>query len=445
MDVKALSSMLSQQIKSDIKVSSKTDENIETEFGQLLQTFVGKINDLPVEQENLLATNVGSIWLQLLLTPFNQKLGELAPDLPVSLNAGEKEEGKNEEIVSVSLTEIMAALQPLISQSNMPLLSLPDGSSDEIIDFDVAVANEINNLNTSSFLGGLTVVPQVEDMPVSYNENEAEQQPLSTANTLFSEILGVANPENKSGNQLQTRGGPVGSFQVTQMSNTLQPSEDIVTNVTPTIVDGVESSQNYQLSHNIVLVPDEVPSQSHTSPPTELPTMIPQPMTSPPIVPLSGSQLVNAESIPTVRLPDIPALHQITDSIGILTQPGQTEVRLHLQPETLGHLLVQLHIADGNVAVRMFAETPQAQALIQEHLNQLKLAFANQGLQIDGLSVTVGQNNSAFDMLGQRSNNGSNGTNSHQPYFSFDEIEETSESRRTTNMWGILRVVDYQV
>lgn len=127
----------------------------------------------------------------------------------------------------------------------------------------------------------------------------------------------------------------------------------------------------------------------------------PSPLAGQPTAPsLTATPSLTVEA-PAVRatpnLPDVPALHQIVNAVKLITHQGETEVRLHLQPESLGRVLVQLHTAGNDVSIRLWAETGHAQALIQDHLPQLKAALAAQGLQVEGLFVAVGGDPSAFE------------------------------------------------
>ena len=446
MNIKAFSSLLDQQPPINNKGSSKTGESIDSEFGQLLQALAATTPEQADQQEDLLTANAGAIWLQLLLTPFGQQLNEQlpTPDLALSLNNGEQEEGSAKEMISVSLTEIMAALQPLIGQSNTPLLPQPNGSLDETVHFSLAVTNETNKANTLLLPGLLTTIPQVKDVSVSPDETG---QPLNTIDTLLtqSQPEDVATGNTAAAPSLQSQKDVTGNLQTARIVDLSTTPNVAATHSTSTAVDAVEPLPNSKAVHNTIPVADALPPQPQTSTPTEIPSVIPQPTAASVTAPLPGPQPTNIESTSTFQLPDIPALHQITDSVGILNRQGQTEVRLHLQPATLGHLWVQLHIADGNVAVQMLAETPQAQALIQDHLAQLKMAFAARGLQIDGLSVAVGQDNPAFNLSERRSNGGSNRSNWQQSHSSIYELEQATDSRPTTNLWGILRAVDYHV
>lgn len=458
MNIKTLSSMLDQQLRIESKVSGKTGENVENEFSQLLQISTAKTDEQSPQQADVITANAGAVWLQLLLTPFGQHLDEklLTPDLALSLNSGEKEEGSAEEMIPASLTEIMAALQPLISQSNVPLLTQSPISSDEMTHLNLTVTNDTGKANTINLLELLNTMPQGENVLASTNDSE---QLLNTTDTLFTQAqLDVVATGNASNNPIRSQKAVKDGLNTAQTMDLLASPNVNVTNSKVGAANVNESQFNDQVNHNkLSATGEQLPQgqistvtersaqpQPQISTSTELPPIVPQTGITPVTTTLSGPQPA-VESASTFHLPNIPALHQITDSIGILSQQGQTEVRLHLQPETLGHLWVQLHIVDGNVAVQMLAETPQAQALIQDHLAQLKMAFAAQGLQINGLSVAVGQDNPAFNLPGRRSNGGSNGTNRQSTRSSIYELEQTTDTRSTINLWGILRAVDYQV
>jgi flagellar hook-length control protein FliK len=147
-----------------------------------------------------------------------------------------------------------------------------------------------------------------------------------------------------------------------------------------------------------------------------------------------------------VNLPGIPALHQIVNTIRSATFKGDSEVRLNLKPESLGQLHIRLSMNDGVVSIRMIAETGQAQALINEHLPQLKAALTAQGLQLDQLAVSTSSNpgnfNSAerqadggFDSQFQQAGDGSTPLNLQ------GEAVSSSDPRRISSLY----TVDYRV
>jgi flagellar hook-length control protein FliK len=145
------------------------------------------------------------------------------------------------------------------------------------------------------------------------------------------------------------------------------------------------------------------------------------------------------------ELPNISALHQIVDSVGVLAQQHKTEVRLHLKPESLGQVLVHLDFTGDHISVRMLAETSQAQKLIHDHLSQLKDAFATQGLQINGLSVNISNDASTFDLPGRQSNDETRQPAQNPINPLSDESNQPVTTGSTVNGWLSLHSVDYHV
>lgn len=120
---------------------------------------------------------------------------------------------------------------------------------------------------------------------------------------------------------------------------------------------------------------------------------------SAPVAPTADPSAGVTQTGPTAapEMPKLPVLQQVTDSVKLMVQQGDTEVRMQLHPRVLGELHIQLHMTqEGTVAVRMLAETGQAQSLLHEHLPQLKAAFAAQGMQVTQMNVDVGSDSSAF-------------------------------------------------
>lgn len=116
-----------------------------------------------------------------------------------------------------------------------------------------------------------------------------------------------------------------------------------------------------------------------------------------PVSAVGGASAVEAPAA-MQNLPDVPALHQIVESVSILKNNGESTVRLNLHPASLGQLLIQLHTQNGEVSIQMLAASTKAQSLIQNHLSQLKASFEAQGLGDNGtFNVNVGSDASAFN------------------------------------------------
>jgi flagellar hook-length control protein FliK len=161
--------------------------------------------------------------------------------------------------------------------------------------------------------------------------------------------------------------------------------------------------------------------------------------------PQPSSEVQAAATPAALQLPDVPALHQIVEKINLITRQGESEVRLQLHPESLGQVLIQLHLSNGDVSVRMLTETVQAQNLIQDHLAQLKAAFTAQGLPLNNLAVGIGSDASAFDMQRRQPNDWPQGAAHRQVTASTGEVSPPVISRSELRPGYGLHRVDYQV
>jgi hypothetical protein len=93
----------------------------------------------------------------------------------------------------------------------------------------------------------------------------------------------------------------------------------------------------------------------------------------------------------------------------------------------------------------MLADTAVAHQVIQSHLAELRTAFADQGLQVNGLTVAVGGNSSAFDASAQQQNQWSGGPAHPGPIFPLHEEVTPLPTRRAWPAPDGLHLVDYQV
>ncbi len=222
------------------------------------------------------------------------------------------------------------------------------------------------------------------------------------------------------------------------------------------------------LQRNTTLPAEEVTApavaQTYAAPPRESvtrPEVVAQKATA--FAPLAGDRPKDDTPIPVavnsahtiveppVRIEVRPVAPQVVppmsigDAVRLVRWEGESEARLQLHPESLGQVLVQLHVANGDVAVRMLAETPQAQSLIQNHLPQLKAAFIAQGLQVGGLTVAVGSDTSAFDAPSRQPGRWAGTPEHRRSVTSPDDVNESTNSRLAATWRSNLYTVDYQV
>jgi flagellar hook-length control protein FliK len=82
-------------------------------------------------------------------------------------------------------------------------------------------------------------------------------------------------------------------------------------------------------------------------------------------------------------------LGQIVDRAVFRLRNGQSEVRIDLKPESLGHVRLQIVTENHQVSLRIMAESHAAKNLIDSGIGQLKADLQAQGLRVDELEVSV--------------------------------------------------------
>ena len=83
------------------------------------------------------------------------------------------------------------------------------------------------------------------------------------------------------------------------------------------------------------------------------------------------------------------AMNQIVQKAVLSFHNGQNEVQIHLKPEFLGHIRMQIVTENQQVAIKILVELPFVKDMLESNLNQLKADLHAQGLKIDQLEVSV--------------------------------------------------------
>jgi flagellar hook-length control protein FliK len=94
-------------------------------------------------------------------------------------------------------------------------------------------------------------------------------------------------------------------------------------------------------------------------------------------------------------------LNQIVQKAVLSFHNGQHEVQLHLKPEFLGHIQMQIVSEGQQVAIKMVAEFPFVKDMLENNLHQLKADLQAQGLDIDELEVSIAHDSHAEGDLHQ--------------------------------------------
>jgi flagellar hook-length control protein FliK len=90
-------------------------------------------------------------------------------------------------------------------------------------------------------------------------------------------------------------------------------------------------------------------------------------------------------------------LNQIVQKAVLSFNKGQHEVQIHLKPDYLGHIRMQIVSEGPQVAVRIVAELPFVKDMLENNLHQLKAELQAQGLKVDELEVSVADDSRTDD------------------------------------------------
>ena len=98
-------------------------------------------------------------------------------------------------------------------------------------------------------------------------------------------------------------------------------------------------------------------------------------------------QLTQAASGWDTETTDI--MRQIMDYIRIQVKPDMSNVEMQLHPENLGTLQIHVSSKGGNITAQFFTQNETVKAALESQMIQLKESFAEQGVKVDAIEVTV--------------------------------------------------------
>ena len=84
-------------------------------------------------------------------------------------------------------------------------------------------------------------------------------------------------------------------------------------------------------------------------------------------------------------------LHQVIEKAKVILSGDKSEMIMNLNPESLGKLSLKIVTERGIVAAQFVAESQQVKEVLETNMQFLKDSLEKQGLSIQGLSVSVGQ------------------------------------------------------
>ncbi|MGY8825763.1 MAG: flagellar hook-length control protein FliK [Candidatus Latescibacterota bacterium] len=102
------------------------------------------------------------------------------------------------------------------------------------------------------------------------------------------------------------------------------------------------------------------------------------------IVQAAGSQMPLMEEVAETVLP------QVIRSVASLVRAGGAEMRLQLQPADLGEIELRVRTTEAMVRGEMLVQNPEVKQLMDQHMDRLRAALAEEGLELQGFNVDVG-------------------------------------------------------
>jgi flagellar hook-length control protein FliK len=109
----------------------------------------------------------------------------------------------------------------------------------------------------------------------------------------------------------------------------------------------------------------------------------------------SGSKLAMATGhTPAAASPSADVFHQenfnqLVERALITVRGEQSEARIALKPDQLGHVQMKIVTENNLVTIRIMTESPVARDLIDANAHQLKTELQQQGLNVESIQVSV--------------------------------------------------------
>jgi flagellar hook-length control protein FliK len=133
-------------------------------------------------------------------------------------------------------------------------------------------------------------------------------------------------------------------------------------------------------------------SNGHSAPIDPAPGAPAPPIQAPVAAPDQRATTNSADSPSAAPLPTPASTHgaPVVNSAHIVDQPGQTEIRIEMQADSLGGVELRAHIAGDQIGASIAVEHHDAQLALAAELPSLHSALAEKSLRVETLSVTQG-------------------------------------------------------
>lgn len=128
----------------------------------------------------------------------------------------------------------------------------------------------------------------------------------------------------------------------------------------------------------------------------------------------------------------IDVLKQITEKVTVNILEDKSEMLIKLKPDNLGKVTMQIAVENGNITAKFLAESERVKEILESNMQELKDHLAKQGMAVQDLSVSVGNENKEHGMFEQSNFKTSRkirniGSIENTSYFSGSEIYEKDD------------------
>ncbi len=95
----------------------------------------------------------------------------------------------------------------------------------------------------------------------------------------------------------------------------------------------------------------------------------------------------------------IDVLKQITEKVEVNILEDKSEMLIKLKPDNLGKVTMQISVENGNISAKFLAESQKVKEILESNMQELKDQLAKQGMALQEMSVSVGNDNRERQMF----------------------------------------------
>ncbi len=142
---------------------------------------------------------------------------------------------------------------------------------------------------------------------------------------------------------------------------------------------------------------------------------------------VEGAKPVSAETLSAKGTNEARVINQIINKVSLRTNGAQNEIKIKLDPPSLGTVRMNVTTTGDSVRTVVIAENHAVKQIIENNLTQLRDSMNGQGLKIESFTVLVGGNEG---QTGQQ--NTPQGNRSFTPGFGYGEATDFAEGTPET-------------